>query len=288
MALLCRLLQTLSSRLGVADKRYSPQEIFTLHNDVSAWLEECPAVYETTPEPGDSEPPYVDLQRWRLRVVAYTLMLQPLKPYLTTTTTLDPSTANYRLHAAAVQCALRLVEASCQMADSILPIAPNFHTSIYTTFYAAALMCAGLLHDRNGTLFHRVRVIASVRRAVCLMRQLSGVSSIAATVSIVLGQLIERLGLSDHDKTSIDRSPFTAPAKDMADVFDTPVAHTFSPPGALLPSLYSVEDAPIPPLSVSTNNVDLLSHTADFDMLKELDLGPMADIWNWNWLGSGV
>ncbi|KAL4862491.1 hypothetical protein BDV12DRAFT_202986 [Aspergillus spectabilis] len=265
MVLLCQLFQTLSADFVPFRRELSVDQIFTLQQIVSDWLATCPSIYKTTEKPRDDEPPYVRLQRWTIQVPAYLLMLQPLKPYLTTKPGHGSSETHRHLQVAAVRCALNLADSSAQLAQETVVYVTNLHTAVFTLFDATAVLCSSILHDRDHCLPQREKVIEAIGRGVRTMGELSEISRTAVTAHNVLSHLIRTPGLAwnerdDAESACADRLAIGTPRL-------SGVRSSIGPDkssGSMLPS------------------PGLHRGESEIASVKDLQLGQLGEMWSWH------
>ncbi|KAJ5415151.1 hypothetical protein N7465_003846 [Penicillium sp. CMV-2018d] len=278
MVLLAQLFQILSRQFGWPNRKSSVDEILALQQVTSDWLAACPSIYKTTNTTSNQEPRYVDLQRWSLQVVAYMIMLQPLKQCLITPCGLESSNSHRRLQEAAVQCALHLMHASTRLARTVAPFAADFHTAIYTIFDTAATLCSGILHDTEASLVQRTQIIGAIGRAVSTMKWLSETSRTSAAAHSALSRLTQSLSLSDNEQIAFK---FGLSVK----------------PLTLGPQIVSGAQVPMSPDEYDYDATALSSlpgllggghHVYDLssEPLDEVELGSLAEIWSWESLNS--
>lgn len=286
MVLVCQLFQTLSKRLEWPRRKLSIDEIFILQRAISDWLATCPRVYKTTGGVADTEPKYVNLQRWNLQVVAYMLMLQPLRSFLTTPLTLGSPSSHHDLQVAAIQCAVCLVNASSTLAEAMTPFSANFHTAMYTIFDTAAVLCSSILHDVDSSLPWRPQILETIGRAVRTLKRLSQASDTATTAYKALSQLIENMALRNQDRsvyelglcvetTSHISQPHTDTPTTSIPKNDIPTSAPFS----FSKSLGENHDTD----HSSRTSMDGTDSSPLYNLagLQSFDLGSLAEIWGW-------
>jgi hypothetical protein len=284
MVLLYQLRQTLSQKCGDLKEHPSVDGVLALQQEIRNWLEACPSVYKTS-VPNDlreAEPEYLDLQRWQLQVVAYMIMLQPLKPYLTTTVQPGSSDANQCLQKAGVEGALHLIDASCHLVEVVFPISANFHIAVFTLFDTAAILCSSILHDRNQSLYHRTEVMTAIGRALRLVKQVSTDTSTSTAITSynILAQIMGTLQLPYHDREVFDRA-----FSNRTSAWDFQDAH-HSPPASDPDDASNIAISSVPQYDTGSVLSDGQRVQANFPqpsnlhILDDLDLGQLAEIWS--------
>ena len=226
ITLQCDLIRQLSKKYGTVGLVLSEQETLKYRDFIVAWMDTFPAPFRTVdPDRShDANQDWVRLHRAQLQSMAYTMLMHPLKPYLTRSASDNPPSATARqLRAAAVDCAIALMDALCTFFKALYPINTKFHFVLFGVFDAAAVLCSAIKHDTagdvadadggesNDPLPRRAEVLASIAVGLDILRKIHRVTSSGAVPYSILARIAGRLPLRDADRAmlGLDETPAT-------------------------------------------------------------------------------
>jgi len=251
ITLQCDLIRQLSKKYGTVGLVLSEQETLKYRDFIVAWMDTFPAPFRTVdPDRSyDADHGWVRLHRAQLQSMAYTMLMHPLKPYLTRKTSDEPPSATARqLRAAAVDCAIALMDALCTFFKALYPINTKFHFVLFGVFDAAAVLCSAVKHDTASSpglgvadavgggdepLPRRIEVLAAIAVGLDILRKIHRVTSSGAVPYSILARIAGRLPLGEADRAmlGLDAAPMaTAHKRPRVGVPTPPVPSSSSEP----------------------------------------------------------
>lgn len=282
MALQCQLAQTLSKITGVTSGLLPADQAVTIQQEIQKWFSSFPPVYRAT-DPDtqwDKEHRYVVLQRSQLHAVGYMIMLHPLKPYLTRSADSGLSEMEKSLRPAAVDCSLKLTQASCQLFDCVFPINAKFHFVIFIIFDTAAVLCSAITHDTSRSLPRRHEVIEAIGMLLNMMERLSHMTNTAVICYVTLTKLVAKLPLSSQEKELLD-----AVYPESLNANTEPLGTEKTPAGCYPGNISSSHAMPSTPAPQGLHVPEMeTSQKSGLSDVSCMDIGELGQIWDWETL----
>ncbi|KKA19284.1 hypothetical protein T310_6741 [Rasamsonia emersonii CBS 393.64] len=282
MALQCQLAQMLSKIPGVTGGILPADQAVTIQQEIEKWFSSFPPAYRVT-DPDtqwDEEHRYVILQRGQLHAVGYMIMLHPLKPFLTRSVDSGLSDMERSLRPAAVDCSLKLMQASRQLFDCVFPINAKFHFVIFIIFDTAAVLCSAITHDTSCSLPRRHEVIEAIGLLLNMMERLSHMTKTGAICYATLATLVAKLSLSSQEKALLD-SVSPESLNSSTGPLGTHQTSAGFDPG----NISSTHTMPSTPTSQGLHIPETeTSHTSGINDISCMDVGELGQIWDWETL----
>jgi hypothetical protein len=258
-----------------------PTQAMTVQEEAKKWFESFPAAYSlSSPDTRwDETHHFVRPQRFQLHVIGLMVMLMPLKQTLTKHISTESPSIEKSLQITAVEIALKLLKSCDELLKHILPLNAKFHFAPFLMFDTAALLCSAVMHDRDGTLPQRSRILEVISETLVHLGKLSERAKTGMICYTALNKLVACLPLGSIGTASANS---TAPQSSL-DVFQTLSDMPSSLPLEYATSTTSAKEAysqglDLTPLEfLSSDPTD--AHTA-LTNLYQVDLGELGDIWN--------
>lgn len=190
-------------------------------DSIQRWMGSFPPVFSIySPDTSwDAEFSYLPLQRLQLHCSGYMAFLAVLRPLLTTSSP-QPETTDCaegskpfsesdrrELVGTAIDVALALMTKCRDLFVLCFPgLARNFMVA-FCPFDTAATLCSALRHDKDRrALPRRMEIVAAIGCALYISKQLVASTEIGKTTWNILSALIFNVGLSDVEKTVLERA----------------------------------------------------------------------------------
>ncbi|KAL4976316.1 fungal-specific transcription factor domain-containing protein [Aspergillus desertorum] len=282
MVLQCQLGLSISRLPGAMSGVLSPTQAMTVQQELDKWFASFPAAYSISkPDTRwDDTHHFVRLQRFQLHTIGYMVMLMPLKQTLTKHINAESPSIEKSLQTTAVEIALKLLKSCDDLLRHILPLNAKFHFAPFLMFDTAALLCSAVMHDRDGTLPQRGRLVEVISETLVELGKLSDRAKTGMICYMALKKLVACLPLGSIGIASA----YSMTPQSSTDLFQT------------LPDVPSIESLPYATSTLSAKDIydqgldptslDFLSsdptngHTA-LENLSHVELGELGDIWDW-------
>ncbi|EAA66241.1 hypothetical protein AN1123.2 [Aspergillus nidulans FGSC A4] len=281
MVLQCQLGLSISKLPEAMSGVLSPTQAMAVQEEAKKWFESFPAAYSlsSTDTRWDETHHFVRPQRFQLHVIGFMVMLMPLKQTLTKHISTESPSIEKSLQITAVEIALKLLKSCDDLLKHILPLNAKFHFAPFLMFDTAALLCSAVMHDRNGTLPQRSRILEVISETLVHLEKLSGRAKTGMICYTALNKLVACLPLETIGTASAD----TTARQSSLDVFQTlsdmpssqPLEHATS---TMLTKEANSQGLDLTPLEfLSSDSTD--AYTA-LTNPYQVDLGELGDIWN--------
>jgi hypothetical protein len=265
----------------------SPIQAISVQEEIQRWFASFPSAFRLI-DPDtrwDNTHNYVVMQRHQLHVIGYMVILMPLKKCLVRNFDQNMSTVEKSLQSSAIDCALKLIEASRPLLSWTLPMNAKFYFAPFLIFDTAAFLCSAIIHDHSRRLPRRDTVIETIELAASMLKQIRETKTGAVCYS-VLSKLVSGLSLCPVENVPIDLvstrelngepcTPFKSqdasgvPHSDGLSIIDTaPILNTGTGIDVYTPFEH--------PHSGTTG-----SGTAELLDIPNIDLGNFNQIWDW-------
>lgn len=208
MKLQSQLIGQLSARFGVPKNATSPAQVQEYINMVEAWIRTFPAFYATQqPDTSqDSRYNWIVLHRLYLQSMAYSMMMDPIRPYLARRMTRDSPKDQQMIRQQGVDYTLKLMERLQAFFEHLYPHDAKFHFVLFSIFDTAAVICSALMHDEDKSLYRRQDMILCMEEAISMLKRLVNVTKTAKTSYEILVRLSNRIKSVPGNKKQGSRS----------------------------------------------------------------------------------
>lgn len=298
--LMGQLIRTLSTKLKTEATLWTTAEVFQMQDEIEKWIDALPPPLRVEDADTSFDKKFwrVILQRHYLHGMTYMVKLNPLKPYLVSSSDSEVSDQNRRLKAMGVDCCLKLLNAC----DHLFALEPSysakFHLVIFCTFDSATVLCSAILHDKQKDLPQRPVVLEAIGSALRTLKKLKTQGKPRAMAYSFLAKMVRALPLSYEERTShgLTSNKRTKTSASSPESQFSPQGSTTSSDG-YGPGLQRIESPPeVVPMPAATDNLlllpDLLPEpnpfgdfsTADLTNISANDFGGMENVWDWQTL----
>ncbi|KAL2865446.1 uncharacterized protein BJX67DRAFT_358917 [Aspergillus lucknowensis] len=286
MALQCQLGLSITKIPGVMSGVISPNQAMSIQQETEKWFDSFPSAYAIL-DPDtrwDATHHFLKLQRFQLHIIGYMMMLMPLKQCLTKHFNTNSSSMEKGLRMTAVENALKLLRACDDLLRHILPMNAKFHFAPFLMFDTTALLCSAILHDEDGSLPQRDKILEAIPRTLSELARQSERAKTGMVCYTALKKLAAFLPSSSADSVSSDsksQSSNGASSTLRAWLGSSDPLSCFPTSGS--PSkLYDHGLSTTPPSDLFPSDpVDGYAGLAD---LSTVDLGELGEIWDWGHL----
>ncbi|SPJ72212.1 uncharacterized protein FTOL_01940 [Fusarium torulosum] len=220
-----QLISSLAKRWQTPQDINSPSEIRIYQGMVDSWVSSLPSVFSVhNPDTSnDVTWPWIVVHRHYIQTMAYFMLLQPYKAYLSSPSTNLSSTETQDLRAEAVNYSLKALQAAAQWASLVLEGDGQFHLIVLCLFDTAAFLSTTLDKDQAKTIPHGNEAVLAVDEAAKVLQQLQTTSHGAKSSYKLLRRILRRLNWTRGN--AHPRTPLTG---NMGQIGDDGCSHGLS------------------------------------------------------------
>ncbi|KAM0343770.1 hypothetical protein ACHAPU_008197 [Fusarium lateritium] len=199
-----QLISSLAKRWQTPQDINSPSEIHIYKKMVEGHISSLPSVFAVHhPDTSkDREWPWVVAHRYYIQTMAYFMILQPYKLYLSNSSATSLSVEMQNLVAEAVEYSLKALQAATQWASQVLDGDGQFHLIVLCLFDTAAFLSTTLDKNQPGTVVKRSMAVIAVDEAALILRQLRATSQGAKSSYKLLRRILRRLNWNEDQEHS--------------------------------------------------------------------------------------
>ncbi|KAJ9149886.1 Fungal specific transcription factor [Pleurostoma richardsiae] len=279
MALHYNLIQRLTEKIDMAGEITTASDIIAYHDEINDWIASFPSALRPVDPARQTlaAQSYVSIQRAQLHATSYSLMLRPLKPYLTRCLGPSVTAVEKNLQRSAIDCALSLSEALRAYFDLLFPLYTRFHFIVCGVFDTAALLCSAIANDNESRdLPRREEVITGIGSAIDMLHEAKQASGSGALPCTLLARIVSALPLleSEREKLGIKAQSGTESVLPTDPFVFTSVAGEISSPGVSLIDPAWLDGREWPEEGGSA--------MADDDLLSSMITGVPEDLFDWD------
>ncbi|KAF4450110.1 hypothetical protein F53441_6709 [Fusarium austroafricanum] len=262
-----------SSVIRQVFRRFSSPKNVTTHADVQEYQRIIEDWIKTFPPPFnvqhpdrslDASCPWIVLHRHLIRTTAFSMLLQPIRGFLTRPFAIRSLDAELQIRSDGIDYCLELMASLRGFFDHVYPRDAKFHFVLFCIFDTSTVLCSAVLHDEHHTLPRRDDVYKTIDEAHAMLQSLRmATKSVKASYGI-LTRIVQRLprasathqmgGKSPAAPREAAASPRTLSPVSVSYPHNSPPATTFSPspmniptPTPAVPSpVYSLGGVPAP------------------------------------------
>ncbi|KAL6923997.1 hypothetical protein FSST1_001271 [Fusarium sambucinum] len=184
------LVSSLSKRWHAPHRIDSPTEIRAHSQMVQTFLQSLPPVYriDNTDTTNDQKWPWLITHRYYVQAMAYFMILQPYKAYLSNLS-IDPMLPEVqKIQQEAIQYSLNALNVARQWSSHALDGDVHFHLVALCLFDTAAFLSTTLARDN---MPQKGDAMAAIENATIVLRQLERTSQGAKTSHVLLGRILK-------------------------------------------------------------------------------------------------
>ncbi|KAF5664694.1 hypothetical protein FHETE_6965 [Fusarium heterosporum] len=199
-----QLISSLAKRWQTPQDINSPTEIKIYKKIVEGHISSLPPVFAIHhPDTSkDREWPWLVAHRYYIQTMAYFMILQPYKLYLSNSSATPFSAEMQNLIAEAVEYSLKALQAATRWASQVLDGDGQFHLIVLCLFDTAAFLSTTLDKDQPGAIANRNMAVLAVDEAASILRQLRATSQGAKSSYKLLRRILRRLNWNDYQERS--------------------------------------------------------------------------------------
>lgn len=192
--LLSEVIARLAKQFGPVQNVVYPAQVQEYERIVQSWMSDLPQVYafERPDTSGDTSRPWIVLHRHSIQTMALTMMLEPMRPYLTKPMSRHSPAGELAVRSGGVFYALRLLDGLHNFFEYLYPRDARICHVLLCIFHTAAVLCSALKHDQDLSIPRRDEMLAAIERAVVTLKRLDAVAKWAKTWCDVLIKIAQR------------------------------------------------------------------------------------------------
>ncbi|KAH7324993.1 fungal-specific transcription factor domain-containing protein [Stachybotrys elegans] len=188
MRLQSRLIKKLSDRFGLPKNVTQPADVMEYRNMLEDWMSTFPKEYHlSSPDKRQDElNPWMTLHRHYLHTMAYSMTLDPIRPYLAKPLSRNSPAEQLIIRDNGIEHSLKLMNAAYGFFNHVYPRDAKFHFCIFCIFDTAAVLCSAVMHDEDHSILRREDILGAIASAVDMLKRLKEVTQAAKTSCNVL------------------------------------------------------------------------------------------------------
>jgi len=195
MKLQSECITTLAARFKAPKNVKTAAETQENKRIIEKWMHSWPAVYDVdNPDYSkDRQAPWATSHRFYLHTMAYLMILNPIRPFLTKSYSRSSPPEERQVRADGIYYALRNLDTTCQWAEFSSHQDGRYHFIIFSLFDTATVLCTATLKDDDRSIPRKEEILAAIESAVALLRRLYSLSNTAKRSYEILSRIARRL-----------------------------------------------------------------------------------------------
>ncbi|KAF4334412.1 hypothetical protein FBEOM_11757 [Fusarium beomiforme] len=252
MKMQCSVIRQLSRRFGSPKNVVAHEDVLAYQNIIEAWIISFPPPFNVQhPDRSlDASCPWIILHRHILRTVAFSMLLQPIRGFLTRPFAIRSLETELHIRSDGINYCLELMASLRGLFDHVYPRDAKFHFVLFCIFDISTVLCSAVLHDKHHTLPRRDDVYKTIDDAHEMLQDLQIVTKSAKASYGILTRIVQRLprptithnvaskspvALRPHAPEAV-ASPQTLSPGSASHPHNSPPAVTFSPSPVIIPT----------------------------------------------------
>lgn len=151
----------------------------------------------------DKSYPWMTTQRQYLHVMAYTMILVPLKSYLCRTSGDKEALEDQETRASAVDYCLKLRDAHISLFHSTYPFCAKYHLAQSSLVDLGIILCFAIIQDQHSNLPERNQVMGVIGDVLEMLRHIQNAAGRSSLSHKLITKLARRLPISPSEKDII-------------------------------------------------------------------------------------
>ncbi|KAL9574794.1 hypothetical protein ACKAV7_001206 [Fusarium commune] len=245
--------------LGLEGRFGSPKNVMT-HADVQeyqgiieTWIANFPPPFNVQhpDRSSDASCPWMVLHRHILHTVAFSMLLQPIRGFLTRPFAIRFLEAELQIRSDGINYCLELMASLRRFFKYVYPRDAKFHFVLFCIFDISTVLCSAVLHDEHHTLPRRDDVYKAIDEAHAMLQELRTVTKSAKASYGILTRIVQRLPRPTTTHNTASKSPVpsrpqappeaaaspqTLSPGSVSHSQNSPPAATFSPSPVIIPT----------------------------------------------------
>ncbi|PNP78227.1 hypothetical protein FNYG_08455 [Fusarium nygamai] len=221
---------------------------------IEAWIASFPPPFNVQhPDTSsDGSYPWMILHRHILHTVAFSMLLQPIRGFLTRPFAIRSLEAELQIRSDGINYCLELMASLRRFFKYVYPRDAKFHFVLFCIFDISTVLCSAVLHDEHHTLPRRDDVYKAIDGAHAMLQDLRMVTKSAKASYGILTRIVQRLPratTTTHNMASRSpvpsrpqalpeaaASPQTLSPGSVSNSQNSPPAAAFSPSPVIIPT----------------------------------------------------
>lgn len=193
--------QIVYRKFGDINKPMNAANAAEFQDMISKWTESFPPMLGTT-DPDismDNSYPWIPVHRQYLHVMAYTMILMPLRSYITRVFDQTEPLEEQNTRASGVDYCLKLRDAHIDLFHSTYPFCAKYHLAQFSLVDLGKVLCSAIIHDTHRNLPKRDQVIAVIGDVAEMLRHIQNAANRLSLSYKAISKLIKRLPVSQAE-----------------------------------------------------------------------------------------
>ncbi|QPC74812.1 hypothetical protein HYE68_005564 [Fusarium pseudograminearum] len=266
MKLQSGLIRQISGRFGHTKNITAHADVQEYQRIVEAWVNTFPPPLSVhNPDRSlDASCPWIVLHRHMIRTVTFTMLLQPIRGFLTRPFAIRSLEAELKIRSDGIDYCLELMMSLRGFFDHLYPRDAKYHFVLFCIFDISTVLCSAVLHDEQHTLPRRDDVYKVIDEAHAMLQNFRTVTKSAKASYGILTRIVQRLPRTTQTYETLGKrpkvlapqvsevtaSPQTIPPAGVPSQQNSPPAANFSPSPINMPTpgvpspVYSLANGP--------------------------------------------
>ncbi|KAF5018193.1 hypothetical protein F66182_9834 [Fusarium sp. NRRL 66182] len=203
------LIRQISARFGPAKGIVAPTDVQEYQGIIGAWIKTFPPPFNVhAPDRSlDTSYPWIVLHRHLIRTVAFSMLLLPIRAFLTRPFDIRSLDTELKIRSDGVDYCLELMASLRGFFDHLYPRDAKFHFVLFCIFDTSTVLCSAILHDAHHTLPRRDDILTAIDGAHSMLQSLRMVTKSAKASYGILTRIVQRLPRTAMPSNAANKSP---------------------------------------------------------------------------------
>ncbi|KAH7256757.1 fungal-specific transcription factor domain-containing protein [Fusarium tricinctum] len=203
------LIRQIFARFGPTKNVKTHAEVQEYQRIVEAWINNFPPPFNIhNPDKTlDASYPWIKLHRHFIRTVAFSMLLQPIRGFLTRPFAIRSLEPELQIRKDGINYCLELMVSLRGFFDHVYPRDAKFHFVLFCIFDISTVLCSAVLHDEHHTLPRREDVYRTIDEAHSLLQSLRTITKSAQASYGILTRIVQRLPRTTTTHSLVGKSP---------------------------------------------------------------------------------
>ncbi|KAJ3496846.1 hypothetical protein NLG97_g2352 [Lecanicillium saksenae] len=201
MALQYQIIQTIDRKFGNINQSLKAADAREFQNTIHKWTGSFPTMFHiTNPDTSmDEGHPWIAVQRQYLHVMAYTMILVPLRIYMSRAFDPANSQEEQRMRASGVDYCLKLRDAHMLLFHSTYPFCAKYHLAQFSLVDLGVTLCFTIMNDERQNLPKRDQVITVIGDVLQMLKHTQDAAGRPSLSYKTISKLVRRLPISQDE-----------------------------------------------------------------------------------------
>lgn len=203
------LIRQISQKFGHTKNVVAHADVQEYQRTVETWVTTFPPPLSVhNPDTSlDGSCPWIILHRHLIRTVAFTMLLQPIRGFLTRPFAIRSLEAELQIRSDGINYCLELMISLRGLFNHVYPRDANYHFVLFCIFDISTVLCSAILHDEQHTLPRRDDVYKAIDEAHTMLQSLRMVTKSAKASYGILTRIVQRLPRTIRTYNITGKSP---------------------------------------------------------------------------------